>query len=120
MAAHNDLGTWGEELAAVYLRSKGFVILESDWHSGHRDIDLIAIEGDTLVFVEVKTRRNRNYGAPEESIDYEKLRHLRASMNQYVKSRHVDRKVRLDVVTIVGTPDSASPEINHIKDFPMY
>ena len=56
---HLQTGTWGEELAAAYLRQQGFVILERDWHSGHRDIDIIAQKNDCIVFVEVKTRRFR-------------------------------------------------------------
>ena len=69
MALHNDLGKWGEDMAAAFLREEGLVIIDRDWHSGHRDIDIVAIDGLTLVFVEVKTRRNRLYAEPEESID---------------------------------------------------
>ena len=43
MAAHNELGKWGEDMAEAYLRNNGYIILERDWHSGHRDIDIIAI-----------------------------------------------------------------------------
>ena len=69
MAAHNELGKWGEELAATYLEEKGYVILERDWKSGHHDLDIVAKDGDTLVIVEVKTRRNRLFGDPEEAIE---------------------------------------------------
>ena len=59
MAAHNDLGKWGENCAAEYLQRKGYTIVVRDWKSGHRDIDIVAKDNETLVFVEVKTRRNR-------------------------------------------------------------
>jgi len=118
MAAHNELGTWGEDIAAAYLRGKGYVIIERDWHSGHRDLDIIAVDGQTIVFVEVKTRRNRLYGEPEESVDYRKRRSLQAAINNYVRYRHVTQEVRFDIVTVVGTPDS-EPEIGHIKDVPL-
>ena len=59
MAAHNELGQWGEEKAAEYLIKKGFYIRHRDWKSGNRDIDLVAIDEDStiLLFVEVKTRQ---------------------------------------------------------------
>ena len=56
MATHNDLGHWGEDLAAEYLQDKGYIILERDWKSGHRDLDIIALDGDTVVFVEVSRK----------------------------------------------------------------
>lgn len=64
MAAHNELGRWGEELAARHLERQGFKILFRDWHCGHRDLDLIAQkeDEDLLVIVEVKTRRNERFG----------------------------------------------------------
>ena len=120
MAAHNELGAWGEALAAAYLQQKGYVIIERDWRLGHRDLDIIAQDGEVVVFVEVKTRRNRVFAEPEEAIDYRKLDNLRKMISSYVKLRHINREIRFDVVTIVGTPDGSEPEINHIEDFPLY
>ena len=120
MAAHNELGAWGEELAASYLQRKGYEIVERNWKSGHRDIDIIAMDGSVMVFVEVKTRRNRMFVEPEEAIDYMKLRNLRASINHYVKFKHISCDIRLDAITIVGTPENGSPDIDHIVDFPIY
>lgn len=120
MAAHNELGTWGEELAATFLQQKGYVIVERDWKLGHRDIDIIAMDGDIMVFVEVKTRRNRVFGEPEEAVDYKKLHNLSQAANYYVKSKRINCDIRFDVVTVVGTPNYGEPEINHIKDFPVY
>ncbi len=120
MASHNELGTWGEELAADFLQQKGYTILERDWKSGHRDIDIVATDGETIIFVEVKTRRNRIFGEPEEAIDYQKMRNLRAAINHYVKFKHIRQEIRIDAITIVGTPEEGEPEITHIEDFPMY
>lgn len=120
MAAHNELGTWGEDLAVDYLQRKGYTIVERDWKSGHRDIDIIATKDCMVVFVEVKTRRNRLFGDPEEAIDYEKLRNLRGAINHYVKYKHLRQEIRLDAITIVGTPEGGNPEITHIEDFPLY
>ena len=116
MAAHNELGKWGEDCAADYLQRKGYTIIERDWKSGHRDIDIIAADEDgTVVFVEVKTRRNRLFGAPEEAVDYQKLQSLQSAMNHYIKFQHINGNVRLDIITVVGTI-GAEPEIDHIKD----
>lgn len=120
MAAHNELGTWGEEQAVAFLQRKGYDIIERDWKSGHRDIDIIAMHENVVVFVEVKTRRNCVFGEPEEAIDYRKLQNLRLAINYYVKSQRISREIRLDIIAVVGTPDGGSPEISHIEDIPMY
>ena len=116
MAAHNELGKWGEDLAVAYLQGKGYTILERDWKSGRRDIDIIAKdETGTIVFVEVKTRRNHVFGEPEDAIDYRKMQSLQQAINHYVKFRRINNEVRFDIISIVGTIGS-EPEINHIKD----
>ena len=116
MAAHNELGKWGKDLATAYLEEKGYEIIERDWKSGRRDIDIIAKdETGTIVFVEVKTRRNRTFGEPEEAIDYRKMQSLQLAINHYIKFRRINRQVRFDIISIVGTIGS-EPEINHIKD----
>ena len=115
MAAHNELGKWGEDCAADYLQRMGYTILERDWKSGHHDLDIIANDEDTLVIIEVKTRRSRLFGNPEEAIDYKKRLSLLSASNHYVKSHHINAPVRFDIVSIVGTMGS-TPEIDHIKD----
>lgn len=112
---HLRLGVWGENLAAAFLRDKGYVILERNWHSGHRDIDIIAQDGEWIVFVEVKTRNNRNFADPLSAIDHNKQRNLLRAMNHYIKNHKLENPCRLDVITIVGTPDSGQPEIDHIE-----
>lgn len=113
---HLQTGVWGEELAAAYLRERGYIILERDWHSNHRDIDIIAQDGETTVFVEVKTRRSRDYGNPLDAIDRQKRNNLRLAIQHYLNYRHITH-YRFDVVSIIGSPDSAAPEIEHIEDF---
>ena len=117
MAAHNDLGKWGEEIAVNFLHKKGYTIRECDWRIGHRDIDIIALTPDmrTVVFVEVKTRSNRMFTDPEMAVDYQKIRHLQQAANHYIKYRHIDRDIRFDIITVVGTMND-TPAIDHIKD----
>ena len=119
MAAHNELGRWGEDLATEYLQQHGYRIIERDWKSGRRDIDIIATDGNQVVFVEVKTRRNRLYGDPEEAVDYRKLQNLRLAINHYIKYRRINNEVRFDIITVVGTIGQ-QPEIDHIKDVRLY
>ena len=116
---NNELGTWGEEQAAEFLIHKGYTILERDWKSGHRDIDIIATNGQVVVFVEVKARRNRVFGEPEDAIDYMKMHNLRAAINHYVKFKNIRLDIRFDIITVVGTPYMGQAEITHIEDVPF-
>lgn len=115
MAAHNELGRWGEDLAAAFLEEKGYELIERDWKSGHHDLDIVAKDGSTLVIVEVKTRRNRLYGNPEEAIDYRKRRSLLSAINHYTKSHCLFCSLRFDIISIVGNMGE-KPEIDHIID----
>lgn len=118
MAAHNELGKWGEEVAADYLQGKGYVVLERDWKSGHRDLDIIAVneERNTMVFVEVKTRRNQQYADPVDAVGYQKIRNLQQAANHYVKYKHINLPIRFDIVTVIGMLGGDMPEIEHIED----
>jgi putative endonuclease len=116
MAAHNELGKWGEELAAKYLQDNGYEILERDWKSGHHDLDIVAKEGHTLVIVEVKTRRDQRFGLPEEAVDYQKIRLLQQAAHLFVKSHNIDGDLRFDIIAITGSPDEVEPVIKHLKN----
>jgi uncharacterized protein (TIGR00252 family) len=116
---HMQMGIWGEELATAYLQEKGYVILERDWHSKHRDIDLIAQDGDCIVFVEVKTRRNRDFADPLQAVNYKKLKNLRLAINHYISYHKLENPWRFDVITIVGTMGTTMPDIDHIEGFSL-
>lgn len=113
---HIQTGIWGEELAAEYLRNKGYVILERDWHSCHRDIDIIAQKEDCIVFVEVKTRSNSEVTDPVTAVDYKKRQNLKKAINHYIKYKKIDSPFQFDVITVVGTPQS-NPTVTHIENF---
>lgn len=117
MAAHNELGKWGEEMAAEYLQQKGYRIIERDWRSGARDIDIIAQAPDlsTLVFVEVKTRKNEVVMRAADAVNPTKARNIALSANNYVKMGHVDALLRFDIITIVGT-NAQNMKLEHIID----
>ena len=117
MAAHNELGKWGEETATQLLRDKGYTIVERDWRSGHRDIDIIARtpDGATLVFVEVKTRTKDDVTRPTDAVDMKKIKNIAHAANHYVKKNNIDDWLRFDVVSIVGSPEKLK-SIEHIED----
>ena len=117
MAAHNDLGKWGEEMAVRYLKRQEYYIRHRDWCYGHMDIDIVATDeyGSHIIFVEVKTRRNTLFSEPEQAVDGKKITHLRAAANSYVKQFHIDADLRFDIVTVVGTSET-DMVINHIKN----
>ncbi|MDT7811387.1 MAG: putative endonuclease, partial [Acidobacteriaceae bacterium] len=73
-AAHLELGRRGEEAAFFYLRRHGYIVVARDWRSGKArgDLDLVAWEGDTLCFIEVKTRGSRNVATAESAVDHDK------------------------------------------------
>ncbi len=114
---HLQTGIWGEELAAAFLREKGYVVLERDWHSKHRDIDIIAQKDEWLVFVEVKTRRSRDVVEPLQAINYQKQKNLLRAINHYIHYRKLNNPWRFDVITIVGKMGAGMPEIEHVEDF---
>lgn len=116
MAAHNDLGRWGEELAAQYLCGRGYRILHRDWRLKHRDLDIVAMSPEgTLAVVEVKTRRNDDFYEPEEAVTYSKMRSVTTAANAYIKRYAIDADVRFDIIAVTGTPET-DVKINHIAD----
>ena len=115
MAQHNEMGKWGEQMAAEYLERKGFRIMWRDWRDGHRDIDIVGIDADNLVVVEVKTRRNKTYVDPEKAVDIKKIKSLSIAANKLVRTCNIDMPVRFDIVTVTGKPGEEC-DINHIED----
>ena len=99
---HLQLGIWGEEVAADYLREKGYVILERDWHSKHRDIDIVCTKDDMVVFVEVKTRSREGRYTALAAVDAAKRDHLIAAARAYLFTTQRDAPFRFDIITIVG------------------
>lgn len=79
------IGSVGEDLAEIILKSKGYEILERNYRTKLGEIDLIGIKNGILTFVEVKTRSSTNFGEGKESIDYNKMKHIRNASNWYIK-----------------------------------
>ncbi|MEO7144326.1 MAG: YraN family protein [Bryobacteraceae bacterium] len=109
-------GRRGEDIAHRYLDRKGFTVVARNFRTrtGHAEIDLVAWDDETLVFVEVKARHSADYGPPDRAIGQEKERHLLQGALEF--SRRIDvpwEHVRFDVVNVIlSTP----PAVMHIRD----
>ncbi len=104
----HDLGRRGEHAAAEHLRSLGFRILERGVRTRLGEIDLVALEGDTIVFVEVKSRSGTGFGPPSEAVDRRKqARILRAAETYLVSRGGMERPCRFDVVEVLERPGGA-------------
>jgi len=114
MAKHNELGKKGEELAAQYLIEKGYEILERNWRNIHKEIDIIAKDGETLVIVEVKTRQSDEHGEPDLAVTRQKQTRLIYAANVYIFRNKLDISTRFDIVSIVF--NNGNPIIDHIED----
>jgi len=101
------LGRQAEDMAHRYLQAKGLVVVERNWrHPGRRgEVDLVAWDHDRLVFVEVKARRDVEFGAPERAIDQLKIRNVRRAARYFASHWKVPEElVRFDLVTVVFAP----------------
>lgn len=94
------LGAWGESLAALHLESQGYRIIGRNWRCRHGEIDLIVQAGDELRFVEVKTRRGRGMGVPEEGITAAKSKKLVLLAQHYLAEQALDVDWQIDLVAV--------------------
>ena len=109
-----DLGKKGEVLATDYLVKNGYQILERNWRSGHKEIDIIALKDEVLAIVEVKTRTTEDYGDPDIAVGLYKQKMLICAADAYVRYRNLDVDVRFDIISIIL--DGTEPKIEHIED----
>lgn len=115
MATHNELGALGEQIAVDYLIEHGYQIIERNWSNGHKEIDIVAKDGDTIVVVEVKTRRSTYLVEPETAVDVFKQRNLIWAANSFVNRFQYDNDVRFDIISIVIDRNNEK-RIEHIED----
>lgn len=100
MAHHNDTGFFGEKIAADYLSKKGFHILHQNWRFSHLEVDFIASLNNTLHFIEVKTRRTRKFGFPEEDVTKKKIENLINASEEYLSVHPEWKQIQFDVLSI--------------------
>lgn len=114
MAEHNDTGKKGEALAKTYLESKGYKILEMNWRFSKAEVDLIAMDGEVMVFVEVKTRSGEHFGYPEEFVSKNKEQLLMDAAAVYTNQAGHEWEIRFDIISIISK--GTFHELTHIKD----
>lgn len=112
-------GKKGEDLACDFIKSKGYKLISRNWHySKNAEIDIIAKDKNTLVFIEVKTRKSLNFGHPFEAITSSKMAKIHTAIQAYLKeSDFYNMPYRIDTIAIVGLNN---PTIEHIQNIGQY
>ncbi len=112
-----SLGQRGEAAAAKYLRRLGYRILATGSRSALGELDLVALDGRTVVFVEVKTRQHAEQGRPVDAVDHDKQRRLTRLARAFLK-RHklLGHATRFDVIAVVWPPEARRPQIEHFRN----
>jgi putative endonuclease len=110
-----NLGKSGEDIAVDYLQNHGYRLITRNYRRKSGEIDIICLDGDTYVFIEVKTRKSSRYGHPLEAVTRAKQRQISFTALDYL-TRHdlLDTPVRFDVIAIINDP--LNIEVTHIKD----
>jgi len=100
MAKHISTGKLGEELAEKYFAGQGYAILEKNWRHSRWEVDIIASKNKVLHFAEVKTRRTKNYGLPEEKVGTKKIQNLINAAEQYLYLHPQWKRIQFDILSI--------------------
>ncbi|WP_257666621.1 YraN family protein [Parapedobacter tibetensis] len=116
MLDHLQKGKNGEEVAAGLLKQRGYRIICQNWRYKNLEIDIVAQEGDILVFVEVKTRSHHAYGMPYEAVDNVKQAKLTRAANHYIATHRYGGEIRFDVVSILYSSKNKTYDTRLIKD----
>lgn len=105
MSEHNDIGRNGEDVASAYLIQIGYKIVTRNWRFGPKEIDIIAQDGQTMVFVEVKTRSTLAFELPQEAVTPKKMRNLIEAADAYLQQHDIQLNSRFDIVSVLnGNP----------------
>ena len=115
MAEIHDLGKKGEQLALTFLKEKGWIILETNWRFSRAEVDIIAKDGDILVFIEVKTRNSNQFMPPQASVTRKKRELLIEAAGAYMEAINYDWEIRFDIITVLFFLEQTY-EINHFED----
>jgi putative endonuclease len=111
----NQIGAWGEEVAAEWLTQRGYRITARNVRTPYGEIDIVAQQKDVTVFVEVKTLTSSKNLLPEHNITPRKLQHMLNSAQQYANANEIDHW-QVDVIAVEGKPKSKPPVITHFEN----
>jgi len=112
MIAPADLGRKGEDIAVIYLKKNGYKIYARNWVHDHKEIDIIAQQGNEIVIVEVKTREGDYFEEPWESVSMKKIRNLVEAADAWLNQKEIDMEIRFDVISIIFS-DNVNYELTH-------
>lgn len=120
MSQNKVLGNFGEDLASSYLEENGYKVLERNFSCRAGEIDIIALDGDSVVFIEVKTRTSERFGMPSEAVSFSKQKKLVKTALYYLQCRRLlDYMSRFDVIEIIVDEEN-NRHINLIRDAFQY
>ena len=111
----HDFGRHCEFMARTYLEQQGYLILETNWRSGHKEIDIIAQNDEVLVIIEVKARKNENVTNAVDAVDKKKMRNLVRAAHNYILMKKLNCDTRFDIITLI-LDEKGEYILNHIKD----
>lgn len=110
-----NIGLWGEDKAVEFLKAKNYTILARNYHSRFGEIDIIAKKQNTIIFVEVKTRKNTAFGFPAEFVNYQKQQKIMKTAQLYINNNfNVEFDYRFDIIEIFHY-DNNKVNFNHLK-----
>jgi len=110
MASKVEIGKEGEKKATDYLKKKGYRILFTNYRNSRREIDIIAMHEETIVFIEVKKRKNATYGTPETFVSLSQKKRIRKAAEHYILMKEWYGEIRFDIISIQDS------EVIHFED----
>lgn len=114
MAAHNELGKLGEDLAVEFLLQNGYTIVARNFIYQKAEVDIIARKDNTLAIIEVKTRSTPDFGNPQEFLKARQIQRLVKAVDHFVTDHDMEVEVRFDIVAIIK--NQAGTRLEHIED----
>jgi putative endonuclease len=114
MGKHNETGKKGEDIASTYLEAQNISILERNWRYKRAEIDIIGMDGKTLIFIEVKTRTDDILDRPENAVNTKKRTLMIKAAIAYMHHIKHDWAIRFDIISVILRKEK--PQIDHFKD----
>lgn len=110
-----NMGLWGEDRAVEFLKARKYIILARNYHSRFGEIDIIAKKRNTIIFAEVKTRKNTAFGFPAEFVDYQKQQKIMKTAQLYINDNfNAEFDYRFDIIEVFHYDDN-KVKFNHLK-----
>ncbi len=114
MATQQEIGELAEQLAQAHLVKLGYQILDTNYHYGHLELDIVARDGEELVIVEVKARNGIRYEHPSEAVTNNKIKRIVEAADGYIQEKNWQGETRFDIVTIIFFGQNF--ELEHFKE----